>query len=450
MLLTLFYFALTLLLLVTVHEFGHFWVARLCGVKVLRFSFGFGKVLASWHDKRGTEYAFSLFPLGGYVKMLDEAEGEVALNERHLAFNNQSLLVRIAIVLGGPLFNFLFAFLALWLVLVIGIQSLAPMIDTVKPGSIAAHAGFEKQQEIVSLNGRSIASWRDFQYAFMPLLGTHEPVTVTVKSVLNGEEKRLILPLKHWELNKNNPDLLESLGLLPFVPSIPPIVGEVFPDSPAQAAGLHVGDRILSVNQQSIEDWLLLVSTVKNNPDKRLKLGIVRDGLRETLWVQTSSIDANGHKEGMLGVRSKALDWPKRWLRLQRESPIPAMKTALVQTVELSGATFALVGRLVQGKLSLKHLSGPVGIAEGAGASGRSGLPYYLSFLALVSISLGVLNLLPVPLLDGGHLLYYLIEAIRRRPLSIAAKSFGLYVGLLLLMVVTIIAVSNDLVRLRG
>lgn len=450
MLLTFFYFALTLLLLVTIHEFGHFLIARLCGVKVLRFSFGFGKVLASWHDKRGTEYAFSLFPLGGYVKMLDEAEGEVALHERHLAFNNQSLLVRIAIVLGGPLFNFLFAFLALWLVLVIGIQSLAPMIDAVEPGSIAARAGFAKQQEIVSLNGKNIASWRDFQYAFMPLLGTHEPVTVTVKSMRNGEVKRFILPLKDWELNKDNPDLLASLGFEPFIPSIPPIVGEVIPDSPAQAAGLHVGDRILSVNQQPIDDWLVLVSKVKNNPDQRLKLGVLRDGLRETLWVQTSSADANGHKEGMLGVRSKAIDWPKRWLRLQRESPIPAMRTAFMQTVELSGATFALVGRLVQGKLSLKHLSGPVGIAEGAGASGRSGLPYYLSFLALISISLGVLNLLPIPLLDGGHLLYYLIEGIRRRPLSIAAKSFGLYVGLLLLVVVTIIAVSNDLIRLRG
>ena len=400
MLLTLFYFALTLLLLVTIHEYGHFLVARLCGVKVLRFSFGFGKVLASLRDKHGTEYALSLFPLGGYVKMLDEGEGPVPENERHLAFNNQPLWVRIAIVLAGPLFNFLFAFVALWLVLVIGISSLAPMIDAVTPGSIAAKAGLSAHQEIVSFNGKKITNWRDIQYAFMPLLGTHNPVHITVKSLINGEQKTVTFPLRDWQLDKNNPDVLLSLGLVPFMPSIPPIVGEVIAKSPAALGGLRTRDRIVSVDRKPIEDWLVLVDVVKKYPDKRVALGFIRDGHQETVVVQTGSSIIDGHKEGFLGLRSQPVDWPKRWLRLQREAPIPAIKTAFVQTVELSGATFALIGRLVMGQLSLKHISGPVGIAEGAGASGRSGLPYYLSFLALVSISLGVLNLLPIPLLQ--------------------------------------------------
>ena len=448
MLLTLFYFALALLLLIIVHEYGHFLVARCCGVKVLRFSFGFGKVLASWRDKRGTEYALSLFPLGGYVKMLDEAEGDVPENERHLAFNNKSIWARIAIVLAGPLFNFLFAFVALWLVLIIGIKSLAPMINDVKPGSIAARAGLTAQQEIVSVDGSQIASWRDFQYALMPLLGANEPVTITVKSLKNNQEKTLVLPLADWQLDTKNPDVLESLGIDPFVPTIPPVVGEVVPGSPAQSAGLQVGDVITSINTKAVVDWFVLVDFVKQHPNQRVMLSITRNGKHEKLTINISSAMNNGKVEGLLGVRSERVDWPPGWLRLQREAPIPAMGKAFKQTIALTGTTFTLIGRLVTGKLPIQSISGPVGIAQGAGESGRNGLPYYLSFLALVSISLGVLNLLPIPMLDGGHLLFNLIELVRRRPLSDGIKSIGIYFGLVLLVTLMIIALNNDLSRL--
>ncbi len=446
--LTLFYFILALLLLIVIHEYGHFLVARCCGVKVLRFSFGFGKVLASWHDKRGTEYAWSLFPLGGYVKMLDETEGEVSESERPLAFNNKSIWARMAIIVAGPLFNFLFAFIALWLVLVIGIKSLAPMISDIKPGSIAARAGLTPQQEILSLDGKKISSWRDFQYALMPLLGANESVAIRVKSLTNHQQQTLILPLENWQVDVKNPDVLESLGITPFIPTVPPIIGEVVEESPAQSAGLQTGDVINSVNGHAISDWLVLVDFVKQHPNQRLKLVITRQGKHKTYAVKIGSTINNGRVEGALGVRSQRVDLPPHWLRLQREAPLQAIKTAFEQTVDLSAATFKLIGRLATGKLPIQSISGPVGIAQGAGESARNGLSYYLSFLALVSISLGVLNLLPIPMLDGGQLFYCLVEMIMRRPLSEGVKSVGVYLGLVVLVTLMIVALSNDLSRL--
>ncbi|MCE0724692.1 MULTISPECIES: RIP metalloprotease RseP [Legionella] len=450
MLSTLLYFLLALVLLVTVHEYGHFQVARWCGVKVLRFSFGFGPILAHWRDKKGTEYAWSLFPLGGYVKMLDESEGDVAENERHLAFNNQSLWKRTAIVLAGPFFNFLFAFVALWWVLVIGMQSLAPMIESVKPNSIAAHAGIHAKEEIVALNDTQINSWRDFQYAIMPLVGSQETIQLTLKSMVDGHLRQVSLPLVNWQLDSKKPDPLQSLGIEPFIPSIPPIVGEVVPNSPAAKAGLENGDKILSVDGKPFNDWLFLVSYVQERPAKQVILSINRKGNIQKIVVQTGSQENKGKIEGFLGVRSQKVNWPEHWLRLEKQDPLTAVGTALKQTVQLTATTFTLMGRLVTGKLGLNSISGPVGIAQGAGYSGRSGLTSYLFFLALVSISLGALNLLPIPMLDGGHLLYYVLEAIRRKPVSDNLKSAGAYLGLLLLAALMFIALTNDLSRLAG
>jgi regulator of sigma E protease len=449
MLSTLFYFFLTLMVLIFIHESGHFIVARLCGVKVLRFSLGFGKVLASWHDKRGTEFAWSLIPLGGYVKMLDETEGPVPANERHLAFNNQSLAARSAIVVAGPLFNFLFAFFALWLVLILGMKSIAPMIQSVSPGSLAAQAGMESHQEILSLDDRAIVSWRDFQYALMQRLGTEKAVKINVKSLKTGEEKTLFLPLAHWHLDTKKPDVLASFGITPFIPSIPPIVGEVIEKSPADVAGLKKGDEIVRLNDNPLNDWLMLVDFVKKHPNQTIKLLIKHQGHLKIQTLMIGHMSAQGKHQGYLGVRSQPVHWPPGWLRLQREAPVPALGTALLQTKELTQATFALVGRLATGKLPLQSLSGPVGIAEGAGESGRSGLTYYLAFLALLSISLGVLNLLPIPMLDGGHLVYFFLEMVSRRPLSDGFKSASVYFGMIVLVTLMIIALNNDLSRLN-
>lgn len=450
MLLTLLYFLLALLLLVTVHEYGHFQVARWCGVRVLRFSFGFGTVLARWHDKKGTEYAWSLFPLGGYVKMLDETEEDVPEADKPYAFNNQSLLVRAAIVLAGPLFNFIFAFVALWLVLVIGMHSLAPMVESVKPGSIAAQAGLTSQQEIIALNGEKINSWRDFQYAMMPLIGSQETISLTVKSLVDGKEKQLSLPLSHWQLDDKKPDPLKSLGIEPFIPKIPSIIGDIVPESPAAKSGLQVGDEIIRVDGKPLDDWMFLVEYVRDRPDTQLNLEINRKGKKEVIVFITGSQTNENKTEGFIGVRSQKVDWPAHWLRLEREGPISALGTALQQTVHLTGTTFILMGRLVTGKLGLNSISGPVGIAQGAGDSGRGGLVSYLFFLALVSISLGALNLLPIPMLDGGHLLYYAVEFIRRKPLSENVKSIGVYLGLVLLVALMFVALTNDISRLTS
>ncbi|GGI89712.1 RIP metalloprotease RseP [Legionella impletisoli] len=447
---TAFYFILALFILIVVHEYGHFIVARLCGVKVLRFSFGFGKILFSWKGKKGTEYAWSVFPLGGYVKMLDETEGEVPEHERHLAFNNKPLWKKVAVVIAGPFFNFLFAFFALWLMWVIGFKSLAPMIEEVKPGSIAYLAGLKPNYEILALGDESIDSWRDFQYAIMPYLGSDASINLKVKSLNNGAINTVTLPLKDWQVGIKKPDLLKSLGIVPFVPSIPPVVGEVVKDAPASKAGLRVGDKITAINGKTITDWLELVEFVQEHPAQTIQLEVMRGQKTKTIPVTIGLTERQGEKEGFLGVKSQHVDWPKRWLRVQQKDPFHAVGKSFSQTMELTGATFVLLGRLAIGKLPIQSLSGPVGIAQGAGESARGGLSYYLSFLALVSISLAVLNLLPIPVLDGGHLLYYLIEAIRGKPLSEEVKSAGMYLGLLLLMALMVVALSNDISRLMG
>jgi regulator of sigma E protease len=355
----------------------------------------------------------------------------------------------MAIILAGPFFNFIFAFVALWFVLVIGIKSLAPIVSDVKPGSIADQAGLASNQEIIGVNGKAIVSWHDFQYAFMPLVGSDMPVTLRVKSLSGGKEKTVFMSLAQWQLNAKNPDVLDSLGIKPFVPTIPPIVGEVVLDSPAYSAGLQPGDRIVSMDGNPIGDWLVLVDLVKKNPNQPIKLEFTRQGRHQKINFKIGRLEGSrGVEEGFLGLRSQRVDWPPHWLRLQREGPVQAMGTAFHQTLHLTGATFTFVGRLVMGKISIRSISGPVGIAQGAGESGRGGLPYYLSFLALVSISLGVLNLLPIPLLDGGQFVYCLIELIRRRPLSLQSKSIGLYLGMAMMVTLMFIALTNDLSRL--
>ncbi|MCX7091296.1 MAG: RIP metalloprotease RseP [Legionellales bacterium] len=438
-----FYFILTLLLLVFVHESGHFLVARWCGVKVIRCSFGFGKILGRWRDRHGTEYVFSLFPLGGYVKLLDEDEGPVARDARHQSFNYQPVWTRMAIVIAGPLFNFLFAFLVLWLVAIIGIKSFAPRIDYVKPGSIAAQAQIESMQEIIALDGKKINSWRDVHYVLMPLLGSTRHVPIAVKSLHDASVSIHSLPLAHWAFDTKHSDLLESLGIVPLFPRLPVVIDIVNPKSSAQLAGLLPGDEIVAVDHQTISDWRTLSDYVRARPGAELSIEVSRLGQPYTFLVhlQTNAKD----NTGLLGVGAKLPEIPADWLRTEHSGPIAAIGQAWGQTLDFTGMTFLLMGRTVMGKLPFEHLSGPIGIAKAAGEAVQFGYVYYLFFIALLSISIGVLNLLPIPMLDGGRLLYELIELILRRPLSKEFKMRSMFLGIVLVFGLTLVALYNDL-----
>jgi regulator of sigma E protease len=282
----------------------------------------------------------------------------------------------------------------------------------------------------------------------MPLIGSQETITLKMKSLEDGRQSQLSLPLSDWILNEKKPDPLESLGIEPFIPKIPPIVGEVVPNSPAAKAGLMLADKIISVDGKPVDNWFFLVDYVKDHPSTELTLTIDRAGVIQPIKVFSGSQNKQGKNEGFLGLRSQKPNWPAQWLRLEREGPITALGTALKQTWNLTNTTVTLMFRLVTGNLGIKSISGPIGIAQGAGDSGRSGLAHYLFFLALVSISLGVLNLLPIPMLDGGHLLYYVVELIQRKPVSEEVKSMGVYLGMVVLAALMGVALMNDISRL--
>lgn len=443
MMASIFYFIVTLLMLILVHEAGHFLVARWCNVKVLRCSFGFGKILAVWRDKQGTEYVWSLLPLGGYVKLLDDNEGPVPAQQRHRALNHQPLWIRFAVVLAGPLFNFIFAFVLLWLVAVIGIKSFAPRIASVRVDSIAAQAHLGAMQEIISIDGKKINHWRDVHYALTPLLGSKRDVMVTVKSLRDAQMSEHRLPLAHWTLDPQHPELLDSLGMTPLFPKMPPVVEQVMPNSPAQIAGVQIGDVIIAVDDRPMADWIDVMDYVKAHAGTRILLKVQRQGVAHRLTAQLRQAEPGS--TSVLGVGARRPEIPPDWLRWERSGPVAAVGQAWHQTLSLTSMTCVLIGRTLVGELSLSHLSGPVGIAKAAGESIQIGWVYYLFFIALLSISIGVLNLLPIPMLDGGHILYYLMELVIRRPLSTAFKAKGAMIGMGCIVILTVIALMNDL-----
>lgn len=433
------WFLVALIILIGFHECGHFLVARWCGVKVLRFSLGFGKVLASWHDKKGTEYAVSLIPLGGYVKMLDETADEVSAEDRPFAFNTQSVWKRIAIVAAGPLFNLLLAAICFWLVFMIGVKSLAPIIETVKPHSLAEMVGFTTKEKITQVGDWPVRNWHDFNYALMREIGTKNILPVRVKSIDTGAIKTVYLPMVNWSFEKK--DLIENLGLVPFIPTIPSMVGKVEPGSPADRAGIQANDKIVQVDNKPLKNWLELVNYIKDHPGYVTTMVILRENQLKTLSISIGGTQG----QGFLGMSSKPVEWPKEWFHENKNPPFVALKQAVTQTADLTATTFSLFGQLVMGHLSFKTISGPVGIAKMADVSAQGGFVYYLSFLGAISVSLGVLNLLPIPLLDGGHLLYCFLEIVRRKPLSLKVQSFGLYLGLILLAGILCLSLFNDI-----
>ncbi|NBF10306.1 sigma E protease regulator RseP [Pseudomonas sp. Fl4BN1] len=434
--------------LVTFHEFGHFWVARRCGVKVLRFSVGFGMPLLRWHDRRGTEFVIAAIPLGGYVKMLDEREGEVAAEEFDQTFNRKSVGQRIAIVAAGPIANFLLALVFFWGLAMLGSQQVRPVIGDVEAGSIAAKAGLGAGQEIVAIDGEPTSGWAAVNLQLVRRLGESGALQVLVREQGTTVDSPRQLELDKWLKGADEPDPIRSLGIRPWRPALPPVLAELDPKGPAQAAGLKTGDRLLALDGQSLNDWQQVVDWVRVRPDTKIVLHVERDGAPIDVPVTLASRGESKAPNGYLGAGVKAVDWPPEMLREVSYGPLEAIGEGARRTWTMSVLTLESLKKMLFGELSVKNLSGPITIAKVAGASAQSGIADFLNFLAYLSISLGVLNLLPIPVLDGGHLLFYLIEWARGRPLSDRVQGWGIQIGISLVVGVMLLALVNDLGRL--
>ncbi|MBD8613219.1 sigma E protease regulator RseP [Pseudomonas putida] len=433
--------------LVTFHEFGHFWVARRCGVKVLRFSVGFGTPLLRWHDRQGTEFVVAAIPLGGYVKMLDEREGEVPADQVEQSFNRKSVRQRIAIVAAGPVANFLLALVFFWLLAMLGTQQLKPVVGSVEPGSIAATAGLMAGEEIVAVDGESTAGWAAVNLQMVRRLGETGALQLTVREPGATAETTRSLALNQWLQGSDEPDPIRSLGIRPWRPALAPILAELDPNGPAQAAGLRTGDRLLALDGQPLGDWQQVVDLVRERPDSRIVLRVERDNAPLDVPVNLVS-KGEGKAAGYLGAGVKPVEWPPQMLREVSYGPLDAVVEGARRTWTMSVLTLDSLKKMLFGELSVKNLSGPITIAKVAGASAQSGFGDFLNFLAYLSISLGVLNLLPIPVLDGGHLLFYLIEWVRGRPVSDRVQGWGIQIGISLVVGVMLLALINDLGRL--
>ena len=433
--------------LVTFHEFGHFWVARRCGVKVLRFSVGFGTPLLRWSDKQGTEYVVAAIPLGGYVKMLDEREAEVPEHQLGQAFNRKTVRQRIAIVAAGPVANFLLAIVFFWLLAMLGSEQVRPVIGAVEPGSLAASAGLESGQEITQVDGEAVSGWSSVNIELVRRLGESGSLRIQTRDE-QGSASEHNLTLVDWLKGSDEPDPVRSLGIRPWRPTLDPILAEIDPKGPAQAAGLKSGDKLLALDGQPLADWQQVVDHVRQRADKRVTLQIERAGERLDIPVALGRKGEGEAAAGYLGAGVTPVAWPKEMLREVRYGPLDGIVEGVRRTWEMSVLTLDSLKKMLFGELSVKNLSGPITIAKVAGASAQSGLGDFLNFLAYLSISLGVLNLLPIPVLDGGHLLFYLIEWARGRPVSDRVQGWGVQIGISLVVGVMLLALINDLGRL--
>lgn len=451
LLFTILSFLVALAILIAVHEFGHFWVARKLGVKVLRFSIGFGRPIWKRQGRiDGTEYVIASIPLGGYVKMLDEREAPVDSGERDRAFNRQSLPVRSAIVVAGPLFNFLFAIAAFWLIFVIGDTGLKPLVGEVAADTRAEQAGFLAGDEILAVGDQPTPSWESVVYALLGESLDQASLPVRVRSESGAERQRWLDTTDLQSLAEDG-QILTNLGITPGRPVLPPVIGEVLPGEPAEEAGLQTGDRILSVDGIEVKDWTQWVEYVQAHPRQTLALEIERAGSTLPLSITTAVKGEGEQARGRIGagvsVPEGLMD---EYRSLVRYGPIDAMGHALYKTWDMSALMLRMLGKMVIGEVSVKNLSGPISIADSAGKSASYGFVYFIKFLAVVSVSLGVLNLLPIPVLDGGHLFFFLVEAVKGSPLSDRFVEQGQKIGMLILLLVMSIAFYVDLNRFLG
>ena len=442
-------------LLITFHEFGHYWVARRMGVRVLKFSIGFGKKLWSKTGRDGTEYVIAAIPLGGYVKMLDEREGEVEEHDLDQAFNRKSVWARIAIVIAGPAFNLIFTLLAFWLMFLVGVPEYRPVIGEVS--GIAATAGIKTGDRIVSVNGQSTETWHHAYLGLITPALDRDKVTLELEQV-NGQQRQLVLDLGQLGSDFQEERALEYIGITQWRPRLPAIVGEVSADGPASRAGFKVNDRIISVGGEEVPDWAWVGALIQKHGsvDQPLSVEVERaGGVLELSVIPVESRTGTFSKRLILGVTNKMADADlqaqlSRAYFLHKYGLLNGLGAAASEMWRLTGATVGLLGRMLTGTASVKNLSGPISIAQFANSSANAGVSSFLFFLGAISLSLGILNLLPIPVLDGGHLLYYLIELVKGSPVSEQIQAKGQYIGLLALFGLMGIAFFNDILRLVG
>tara|TARA_Y100001960_G_scaffold207243_1_gene216383 strand:- start:2740 stop:4107 length:1368 start_codon:yes stop_codon:yes gene_type:complete len=451
-LLSIIAFIISVGLLITFHEFGHFSVARFFDIKVLRFSIGFGRPIYTRHFGRDrTEFTICLLPIGGYVKMLDDREGTVVQQEKAREFNGKPLWQRFLIVLAGPFFNFIFAIIAYSLIYTIGINALKPIIGHVETTSIASSSGFAEGQEILSINGLSTPTWPTVIDSLVNHVVSGDVVDIQVVNN-SGEKQVLSLNLSSISIDEMaDGKLLNKLGLNIVKLKLPPIIGEIEKNGPAQSSGLLQNDRIIAVNSNLVDSWQEWVEIIQENPDKSLNVELLRDEALINIELRPKNYEINGKNIGRIGARPAVNDdLYSSYFALEQYSLHLAILRAFDKTWEMSVLTLKVLAKMISGDASVKNLSGPISIAKYAGQSASIGATALLTFLAIVSISLGVLNLLPIPLLDGGHLVYYVIEFFTGKPVSDSVQMTGQQIGIVLLFGLMGLALYNDFVRLLG
>jgi len=441
-------FIVALGVLITVHEFGHFWVARRCGVYVQRFSVGFGRTLWRRTDKHGTEYVLAVIPLGGYVKMLDERNETVPDELRHQSFNSKTVWQRAAIISAGPIANFIFAVFAYWLVFIIGVPAVRPVVGEVTPQSIAAQSNISPGMELKSIDGIETPDWDSVRLSLIGEIGNNQ-TTLGVSQFGASEVVEKKLDLTQWRFDPEKQDPVVALGIIPRGPQIESVLAEVQTDSAAQKAGLQAGDRIVKVDGQVLANWRTFAMQVRDNPGKPIALEVERAGssVDITLTPDTKSV-GKGKEQGFAGVVPKVIPLPDEYKTIRQYGPFVAFYEAGDKTWQLMKLTVNMLVKLITGDVKLNNLSGPISIAQGAGMSAEYGLVYYLMFLALISVNLGIVNLFPLPVLDGGHLVFLAIEKLKGGPVSERVQNFSYRIGAIVLVMVMGLALFNDFSRL--
>ncbi|VTX67777.1 RIP metalloprotease RseP [Acinetobacter ursingii] len=435
--------------LIAIHEFGHYWVARKLGVKVLVYSIGFGPTLLKWTSKKsGIQYQLSALPLGGYVKMLDEREGNVAEADLPYAFNRQSPWKRIAIVAAGPLINLLFAIVLFWILFLPSQEQLNTRIGKVLPNTPAAQVDLHVGDKVLTVDGEQTSTWEKLNFALVDRAGETGQILMTVDR--DGTQKSVALPIHNF-LKDQSQSALDILGFLPYRPQMPAVIHQLSEDGAAIRQGMKVGDQILSINGIKMNDWFDVVDVVQKSPEKLLNIDVLRNGQMVHLQVMPQGKRDNmGNTTGMLGVQSNPakVNIPNDYKQTIQYNPAQALGMAVDKTTQISGMILNSIVKMFRGLIGLENLSGPITIAKVAGQSAEMGWQTFISFMALMSVSLGILNLLPIPMLDGGHLVYYFIEAIRGKPVSEQIQMMGLKIGMVLLGSMMLLALFNDFMRL--